>query len=77
MHLWQLSKTGPSPACHLLEFGRRAVSPKTRLGRSSRAAAVEAISDRCGRWAPSPKCLHDGGRIARTEVDGSERNGTT
>ena len=25
----------------------------------------------------SPKCLHDGGRIARTRVDGSERNGAT
>ena len=29
------------------------------------------------RGSPSPKCLHDGGRIARTRVNGSERNGAT
>lgn len=27
------------------------------------------------RSAPSPKCLHDRGRIAWTSVDGSERHG--
>ena len=29
------------------------------------------------RLSSSPNCLHDDGRIARTRVDGSERNGAT
>ena len=74
-----------------LEFpgGRAILAPALRAARRiaalkarARKARVPVIyaNDNFGRWRSNfadvvEHCLHDGVRVARTEVDGSERNG--